>query len=276
MDSNAHSGLWHAPENNRRGDILENIILQNNLLVVNDSPEPTYVRTAAGNSAETHIDVTLVDSRAAGIVTQWAVDPSESCSDHRYLSFKVRDIQSHIVHRRNFRTANWLMFNNMLFTGHLPATTGETSTTSEYIDYLARSLTKETRRCLDQAAPKRRITIREARNPWWNDDLRRLRKKINMTPQHERKPLQVMYKSCIKKCKEMSWQNFCTDIESTRDLSKLFRKMQGNSTLDLGTVGPAEGDLPPDPQSSLKYLLEAHQPGTVVVDGAWSSEPPPT
>ena len=50
IDTNAHSTLWGSPENNSRGDLLEDTIVTKNLTLLNTGGEPTFI----GRNTKTH------------------------------------------------------------------------------------------------------------------------------------------------------------------------------------------------------------------------------
>ena len=83
IDSNSHS-LLYGNETNRRGEIFEEFILNNQLTVENVGRTPTF-QSAMGQSI---IDVTLTKN-LGGTVKEWWVDQSFNGSDHNTISFKL-------------------------------------------------------------------------------------------------------------------------------------------------------------------------------------------
>ncbi|QQP41066.1 Uncharacterized protein FKW44_015317, partial [Caligus rogercresseyi] len=81
MDSNAHSSLWGL-DTNRRGEVIEEFILGNGLVVENCGLKPTFI----GRGAETHIYITLSYQIR---VTNWRVSDKDLLSDHALIEFEV-------------------------------------------------------------------------------------------------------------------------------------------------------------------------------------------
>ena len=86
-DFNAWSTLWKSKMNNRRGDSLEDFIFKNDLYVENVGDDKTF-KNARGE--DTIIDLTLTNLKGNKILSSWHVDQRESCSDHNYVKFKLK------------------------------------------------------------------------------------------------------------------------------------------------------------------------------------------
>ncbi|VVC26366.1 Endonuclease/exonuclease/phosphatase [Cinara cedri] len=86
-DFNAHSSVWGSPREDRRGELLLDMLAANNLIVCNVGNSPPFVRGASG----THIDVTVASESLAPRVRNWRVFDEESLSLHRYIYFEIDD-----------------------------------------------------------------------------------------------------------------------------------------------------------------------------------------
>ena len=104
MDSNAHSSMWGSSDDNKRGEDLEELILEQNLHVMNQGTENTF---SIGDKGSV-IDVTLANEKALEMwdLNDWAVSKSESFSDHRYITFSGgKKLQDERLYR-NLKKAN--------------------------------------------------------------------------------------------------------------------------------------------------------------------------
>ncbi len=84
-DTNAHSVLWGCEESNPRGEMLEEFIIQNDLLIQNVGNNPTYV----SRGAETIIDVTFTKNSTDEMIHNWHVDSRTLFSDHRLIQMEI-------------------------------------------------------------------------------------------------------------------------------------------------------------------------------------------
>ncbi len=86
IDSNAHNTVWGSPENNTRGEELEEFLLENSLFLMNRGGKPTFVT----DYSKTHIDLTIANRQAVDIgIDNWEVLERMTGSDHKYISFRM-------------------------------------------------------------------------------------------------------------------------------------------------------------------------------------------
>mgnify|MGYP003335145635 FL=1 len=91
IDSNAHSSLWGSEETNRRGEILEEWLLTNELFVANVGDSPTF--TGRGSNTIVDITVSTMDIQ----VRDWAVLSSMAkITDHVPITFKIQIGRAHV------------------------------------------------------------------------------------------------------------------------------------------------------------------------------------
>ena len=82
-DTNAHSYLF-GNERNRRGDELEDIILEHSLKIENIGTEPTFDTIRGTRQLQSCIDITL--SRGIkGQISNWEVKKDYNASDHNTM-----------------------------------------------------------------------------------------------------------------------------------------------------------------------------------------------
>ncbi|XP_022161818.1 uncharacterized protein LOC111027709 [Myzus persicae] len=81
-DFNAKHTYWGCPQNDRRGEILADLIDATGLVVCNKGNSCTFNRG-------TIIDLTITTPRTAQRITKWTVLDEESLSDHYYLWFEI-------------------------------------------------------------------------------------------------------------------------------------------------------------------------------------------
>jgi hypothetical protein len=102
---------------------------------------------------------------------------------------------------------------------------------------------------------------------WWNDELEDMKSRlkkldINKNKTQEGKQayqeLKNEFKKAIKASKEASWQKFCTNAESTKDVSNLIKVIEGNNRLGRISILKSQNTSVITPQDSLQCLLEAH------------------
>ena len=98
IDSNSRSSLWHDVITNKRGRILEEFLLNQQLYILNEESQQTTFRSSRGAS---NIDITVTNGRLLSTVTDWEISDQDSCSDHSIIRYVIRQ-----------RTAPRLSINN--------------------------------------------------------------------------------------------------------------------------------------------------------------------
>ena len=100
-DLNAHSVLWGS-ESNKRGEELEDFILENGLEVRNMAKEPTFRCSRGNDFYETSIDVTLTRDLPFNL-NDWRVDRNYNGSDHYTILFEVEAVVPITVQKRSYK-----------------------------------------------------------------------------------------------------------------------------------------------------------------------------
>ena len=277
MDSNAHSPLWGSEDLNCRGEELEHIVMSRNLMILNRGRTATFV--GGVSSTGTIIDVSLVNQEAAPLVemSSWSVDPTESMSDHRYISFSINiGANKPSLPIRNVKKADWTCFRAKL--GELPLDQLALRGTrpEEELEKYVMGLKDNILLALDHACPSSRPPPPKM-NRWWNKELEELRRKVRALEKRRKyHPLakeayvdaRRVYSRAISKAKKDSWRDFCSKADTTRDVARLVRCLEPKPPMRMALF--AEGDETLSPCDSLKLLLSTHFPDSTAVGG----EPP--
>lgn len=110
MDANAHHVAWGSSNTNKRGESVMELICSNNLFVLNNGNDPTFVTA----TREEVIDVTVCSMDLVPEISSWNVWNKESMSDHRYIRFNMG---THCVRpkcSRNPRSTDWDLYRHNL------------------------------------------------------------------------------------------------------------------------------------------------------------------
>ena len=89
-DTNAHSSLWGCDEGNKRGQMVEEFIGTENLVVHNTGTKFTYM----SNTGNSIIDVTLSTTAISNEIIGWHVVDEVPMSDHCRIKCKISNALS--------------------------------------------------------------------------------------------------------------------------------------------------------------------------------------
>ena len=238
-DSNAHSFLWGCEEENNRGLIFNDFIAKNQLNIINNGNDHTFVSTRARSI----IDITLANDRAVNLIDKWKVDKKWSGSDHKYIEFNInKNIKCDYRKQRNFRKVNWEEFRR-----DLPEIDTEVSITKEAMDLKATEIQKGIISSLDKHCPEKTI-LRKDPVPWWNKDIekkvKRLKIEYRRIERFRKKGIdqseyikkyntnKTELRRMIKKSKKESWKSFCDNLNS-KEIARLTRGRKTEKTVEL-------------------------------------------
>ena len=121
-DLNAKSTLWGADKNNENGDILDNLILENDYIIVNNK-EPTHVHFNGKTSSI--LDYCIITTKLYDIFKEYLLLKEEDMtSDHfpSLIKLKINENKQNNNSRQyfyktkqfNYNKANWELFRRSL------------------------------------------------------------------------------------------------------------------------------------------------------------------
>jgi len=97
-DVNAKSSVFESQTQNRKGTILEEYLITQNLTSVNSGSTYTF-SNANGNSI---IDITAATSTLNSHITEWRViEDTDSLSGHRYITYNINEQRTLIKNSKN-------------------------------------------------------------------------------------------------------------------------------------------------------------------------------
>lgn len=261
-DANSHHLLWGSTDTNDRGLSLLDFLIENNLSVYNIGGDPTF---QVKNRKEV-LDLTFgtIDK-----VTDWKVSKEVSFSDHKYIEFSVNTGEYFDAKEfRNPRRTNWKKYRELLTKSikgrRVDTTSIETLETS--IDIIEQSLITSFRK----ACPLSK-QVGKKHQPWWNQDLKRLRKisriAFNKASKDDDDELWVdyrnklrNYKREIRKAKKENYENLVEELVSIKDTSRL-RKLLSKQEHSIGNLRSSDGSWTENPRDTLRLLFQTHFPG---------------
>ena len=227
MDSNSHSSLF-GPDNNKRGDELEDFVLRHGLQVENYGTAPTFETRRGNINIATHIDVTM--SRGLDqTIDDWTVDRSYNGSDHNTILFSVKhnDVQTRKIQPWN--KADWTQFRSALT--NIDYRVPDVMSMKK-LDRLVDTLYKHLNKALDLACPRVECDDHVPSSLWANEKHDRakrvvtdLYKKAKTSNNNQdwvsyRKADHDFKKMC-KKDKNQAWRRFKESIQSEKDMAAL-------------------------------------------------------
>lgn len=178
VDSNARLSLWGSQRSDERGEKFEELIREFNMQILNRIEQGPTFWTARGSS---YIDVTLVSSSMSQFVGEWKVRNEWSTSDHNSIDIRLRvpkksDDRGTVNMRFDTRRADWEQFAETLT--NLSKSRLETIEVSsaDHIEELADTLATVLTEACTASMPRKR-KFRKS-NPWWTQELTRLKKKV--------------------------------------------------------------------------------------------------
>jgi len=193
--SNARSKTWHDVLTNRRGRLLEEFLISNQLYIVNEDNN----LQRSSQTGTSNVDLTVVDSTIVILINMWQCNEQERFSDHRYITFcieKHKDITNEYNYhgtkyitseegfkwfddnfikeiKNNFKIREALNIDNTLYE-ILTLETDIENSVGKYENSIAAASKKsfKERKLLQK-------TVRYKSVPWWTKELTIMRKKIN-------------------------------------------------------------------------------------------------
>jgi ribonuclease HI len=230
-DSNSHSKQWFSKNEDRRGQIMNDFIDTNNLIILNENEEIPTFYTIRGQSS---IDLTISSLINSTIIKNWKILLEESLSDHRYITFDIAFKTDEILYNitKKYKTKNicWELFDEKV-NEYIIQVMPEIAFIENNIQLEAfiSALTNDLRIICDSTLPLISSKTKTKTNKWWTSDLEiirndtnRARRKYQRCQTANRDLLKNeyvlkrdQYKQLINEKKLKSWNQF---VESnTRD-----------------------------------------------------------
>ena len=228
LDTNAHSVFWNSPDSNKRGEDLEDFILNYNLKVLNTGNKYTYIHE---NGNKSIIDISLCFGNKAG-AKNWKVLDLHFFSDHKMLEFELKAVKTETP---KVRKIDWNKFTDSLnLTCH---DTHYNIWDPQVIEKEWLELKSVIAAALDTSSYWCKIKPKSAK--FWNDELHNMRSKVRSAfSQWEKFPTDMTwtnyqtlgkeYKKAIRVAKRKAWQKFMNSIVDPKSmalLNKLLHKV---------------------------------------------------
>ena len=103
-DSNAHHTDWGSTSCNSRGNSLADFLAMKSLCTANVGSKPTFDTLQRG---KTIIDLTIVSTKAAGLISGWHVSDEATLSDHKQIRYAIKTVQETEKRRRQPSKTDW-------------------------------------------------------------------------------------------------------------------------------------------------------------------------
>lgn len=233
-DFNAKARLWYNAQEDERGEVMEQFLLDTNLQVENTAQPYTTFSTING---ESNIDLTLITNNLPTNTENWRVHDKLVESDHNMITFDVVSHDSHYEPPKIAHNISHVDFAALQEGTHALVTTLENMLwhpTCEHIDERVTLLTQGLSDLRHQIHPIRKIY--PAKPVWWSDDLERKRldlqaarrlvkcqrdqreREIYMTNYNNK---QTVFKEAVKKAQAKSWRQFVEKRDISRNITNL-------------------------------------------------------
>lgn len=273
-DTNAHSTLWGCDQNNIRGDKYEEFLCKYHLNLLNVGNTPTF-QTCRASSI---IDISLTHSLIFDRFKDWSVLQEDYHSDHKLIQFSMNFQPILPIKVKNLIKCNWLDFESDLqskgMNWRFPLIWDEKTLESEITKF-----NDDVQSSLDFNTPTFTIKYRVKKNAWWNENLHVCRKQTKKacrlwqaTRSEESYNAYIearhIYANEIAKAKRESWQKFCTEAVTLKELAKINKVLQGQQSKILGLVKDRQGVIANSPEESINLLLDEHFPDSHQVNSS--------
>jgi len=270
IDTNAHHQMWGSPLNNPRGDKFEEFISLHNLLLLNNSKAPTFVK----GKHNTHIDLTLASPNLSRLIVNWEVLQDDMLSDHKCLKTTIATKHLKLEPKTvlNYSKINWQAFNNDVVNDTMDIINVEIKSESD-LDSITATLTSSIQNALKNNSAKLKLPLTHKKPTWWNEEVLETRKALrtsyhlwvkNKSSQSHETYLERRraFQKALKNAKKVSWQEFTSNCLNPSQTSKLARVILTKRGPPLGLTQNAQGTLAKNGRESIQNLISTHFPGS--------------
>lgn len=211
------------------------------------------------------LDLTLCSAAFADKISNWHVSEEASLSDHRQIVF---DVAAGHLKRETYRDPKDTDWN--AFQGHLTRSKPEAPSrlrTPEDLDTAANTLQRRITAAFQASCPKK---VREISRdvPWWSENLSSLRKearrlfnRAKLTSEWDAyRAALTKYNLELRRAKKASLANFCEDISSMSEATRLQKALAKDHSNGLGQVRDEQGTLTVTNKETLQVLMSTHFP----------------
>ncbi|XP_064478784.1 uncharacterized protein LOC135392065 [Ornithodoros turicata] len=243
-DFNAKNPAWGGTTADPRGDELIEFMLLNDLRPLNNphSPPHTFDRPR-GTS---WIDITIVREIHAHNSLNWQVLNTQSCSDHKYISFEIFNPPSPYIFKTTKKSRQETM-DRLATDGWFKMITNKYTKESLNPDAAVYALRKKitTYNTTYKQQAIRRITPHHTVNPWGTpqlDDIRREARRLRRQVQWEwrtqpnppilipYKRMAATYKKALIQAKACAWENLCAKLTPKNPYGEAYKKSERTHT----------------------------------------------
>ena len=231
-DFNGHNILWGSKENNSRGELIENIITNNDICLMNDKSY-TYMHYPTGSFSS--IDLSLCHP-SIFLDFNWSVCNDQHHSDHFpiLIESNTSTVEDHNP-KWKLNKANWEVFQSLCTeTINLDSFKDSSDPLSDFTSSLIDISTK----CIPKTS-----TNPTKSNPWYNDDckeaIKQRKKSLNNFKKfptkdnlNEVKVFRAKARRTIKISKRKSWRSYVSKINHKTPIKKVWdmiRKISGKT-----------------------------------------------
>lgn len=265
-DANSHHTFWGSTDTNSRGESLLDFIIENNLAILNKGSEPTF---ETRNRKEV-LDITLCTRSKNIQISDWKVVKEISFSDHKYIEFKINIGQIRPSVFRNPKRANWDKFVEIVGMSNNIENHKKIQSQLD-IELAINSIVTAFSCAFKQTCPISRNGNKKKNPPWWNSDLKKIRKEVRTKFNQaknagddrawsEYKDNLRHFKKELKKSKRQALKDMTNELNNIKDTSRLRKILSKDLHVPSNLQSPGQ-TWTHTSEETLKLLFEIHFPG---------------
>ena len=253
--------------------------------------EATETPTFQSNRGSSRIHLTITNSKLVRYVSEWTCGEEESCSDH-ILKFKIASLNKE-KHEMNYMGVRYITkqedykkFDTKLATTFLSTFNCINKTDVDKLDNELQGKVKQyntedlVHDCFSRvtAACNTAFRISKGRKlvtrrtvPWWNDELKILREKVNALRRRYQRTLnnedlrnerkiryneeKRQYRLKLQQEQFKSWRKYCSSTEKANPWNAIYK-----TATCLTTLQQPDGTFTLDTESTTKHMLDYFVP----------------
>ena len=238
-DFNSHSMLWGSHKLDKRGKIVEEFIVNNDLIILNDQ-SPTHFNLSYGSSSA--IDITLCSSSIATSI-EWQTSDYLYGSDHYPLTIKIAEpipvINMHNP-RYKFYKAEWPKYKENIskkITDFNNFVENFDSITNIDINCIIEKFNNIIIEAANDSIPITRLSNCKNSIPWWNEEcenaIKSAKQAFNKYKKHKNLQNKIEYKRLNALSKRVVKSSTAIVFEKTNKNTSKLHLTIGNDQINI-------------------------------------------